>query len=270
MSKKALAAVAIAALGVTGVAGAAMAATGNGNGNGNGNWSGNGTGRATSSAERFGNDHADGNGSCDGSGTTAGTPSPLRDGSGRSASGWGRNDGTGGNRAGGHGPAAGGQGSPSGTHESDVPAAVPGATISDEVAEMLTFMVQEEQLARDVYALAINEHGDRVFVNINRAESHHMTEVQALLDRYGIDDPTETKGAGSFTDTELTGMYADLAGQVETDRAGAIAAGIAVEKADIADLEDALKLEAPAYVTVVLQNRLAGSERHLAAFERNA
>ena len=65
-------------------------------------------------------------------------------------------------------------------------------------------------------------------------------------------------------------MYADLAEQVGTDRAGAIDAGLAVERADIADLEDALELGAPADVTAVLENLLAGSERHLAAFQRNA
>jgi hypothetical protein len=134
---------------------------------------------------------------------------------------------------------------------------------------MLAFMVQEEQLARDVYALAIDEYGDRVFVNINRSESNHMAELQVLLDRYDVAGPTAAAGAGEFSDDELTGMFASLAEQVGTDRAGAIDAGIAVETADIADLKDALEMAAPADVTTVLENLLAGSERHLAAFQRN-
>ena len=155
-------------------------------------------------------------------------------------------------------------------HGSDVPAAVPNATISAEVADMLTFMVQEEKLARDVYALATDEYGDRVFTNINRAESNHMAELQVLLDRYDVADPTANAAPGRFAEDELTGMYADLAAQVGRDRAGAVDAGIAVETADIADLKDALELTAPADVTAVLENLLAGSERHLAAFRRNA
>lgn len=135
---------------------------------------------------------------------------------------------------------------------------------------MLGFMVQEEQLARDVYALAIDEYGDRVFVNINRAESNHMAEVQVLLDRYQVADPTRGAESGDYSDKELSVMYVDLAAQVGTDRAGAIDAGIAVETADIADLKDALKLTAPSDVTTVLKNLLAGSQRHLAAFQRNA
>ena len=125
-------------------------------------------------------------------------------------------DGSAGHGAGGQGLGARGQGSSAATHGSDIPAAVPNATISAEVADMLTFMVQEEKLARDVYALATDEYGDRVFTNINRAESNHMAELQVLLDRYDVADPTANAAPGAFTEKELTGMYADLAAQVGT------------------------------------------------------
>jgi hypothetical protein len=244
MSRRTAAAAAIAAVGVIGVAGAALAATGPGMGYGNGNGNGNGRGTAVGS--------------------------PLHDGSGGPFGGWGRSGGSTGRGAGGQGLGARGQGSGGAMHESDIPAAVPNATISAEVADMLTFMVQGEKLARDVYALAIDEYGDRVFVNINRSESNHMAELQVLLDRYDVADPTAKAVPGRFAEDELTGMYAGLADKVRTDRAGAIDAGIAVETADIADLKDALELTAPADVTAVLENLLAGSERHLAAFQRNA
>ena len=45
--------------------------------------------------------------------------------------------------------------------------------------------------------------------------------------------------------------------------------GVDVEVKDIADLEEAMELDAPADVTAVLGNLLAGSKRHLAAFQRN-
>ena len=244
MSRRTAAVAAIAAVGVIGVAGAAVATTGPGLGYGNGYGNGNGQGTAVGSR--------------------------LHDGSRGPFGGWGRAGGSGGRGAGGQGLGARGQGSGAAIHGSDVPAAVPNATISTDVADMLAFMVQEEKLARDVYALAIDEYGDRVFVNINRSESNHMAELQVLLDRYDVADPTANAAPGEFTEDELTGMYANLAAQVGTDRAGAIDAGIAVETADIADLKDALELAAPADVTTVLENLLAGSERHLAAFQRNA
>ena len=250
MSRRQFAAAAIAAVGVIGVAGAAMAATGPGLGYGNGSGNGNGDGNRL--------------------GLAAASPAPLHDGARGPGGGWGRTDGSRGYGAGGQRRGSGRQGSSAATHGSDIPDAVANAKISTEVADMLAFMVQEEKLARDVYALAIDEYGDRVFVNINRSESNHMAELQVLLDRYDVADPTDNTVPGEFVEDELTGMYADLAAQVATDRAGAIEAGVVVETADIADLKDALELAAPADVTAVLENLLSGSERHLAAFQRNA
>lgn len=166
------------------------------------------------------------------------------------------------------GGTTGGQGQQgSGTH-SNIPAAVPGATISTQVEQMLTFMVQEEKLARDVYALAAAKYGDRIFSNIGRSEAAHMAELRVLLDRYGVTDPTATLAAGQFADRELADLYAELAEQVSQGRAQALAAGVAVEQADIADLQQGLRLDAPADVKAVLGNLLAGSNRHLAAFNR--
>lgn len=152
----------------------------------------------------------------------------------------------------------------------DVPAPVPGASISDEVSEVLVFMVQEEKLARDVYRLASSQYPDRVFSRIAASESQHMMAVGALLDRYGIGDPTDGARAGEFADPTLAELYDSLADQVSTSRDEAVQAGITVERTDIADLRQALEMDAPADVDAVLSNLLAASQRHLAAFQRNA
>lgn len=171
----------------------------------------------------------------------------------------------------GQGPGRGsGHGAGQGTHAAGIPAAVPGAQISTEVEAQLVFMVEEEKLARDVYALAMDEHPDaRVFSNINRAESTHMAEIQVLLERYGVVDPTVGKAPGVFADDTLRTLYDVLSSEVGTGRDEAVQAGVTVEVTDIDDLEEALTLAAPADVTAVLENLLAGSQRHLAAFERN-
>ncbi|MCU0262457.1 MAG: DUF2202 domain-containing protein [Candidatus Nanopelagicales bacterium] len=147
---------------------------------------------------------------------------------------------------------------------------MPGASISAEVSKELVYMVQEEQLARDVYRLAAAKYPDRVFANIARSESTHMAAVRGLLDRYRVDDPTVDAKPGQFRDAGLQELYDQLAGQVETSRDAAIQAGITVERTDIADLKEALALPAPADVDTVLGNLLAASGRHLAAFQRNA
>lgn len=149
-------------------------------------------------------------------------------------------------------------------------AAVPGATISTAVAQELAFMVQEEKLARDVYALAASLYPDRIFTTINRSESTHMAALRVLLDRYDVADPTAGAKPGVFADDDLQALYTKLAAQVRVSRDQAVQAGILVEVADIADLKDALTLKAPSDVRTVLGNLLAGSQRHLAAFQRNA
>ncbi len=161
----------------------------------------------------------------------------------------------------------GAQGAGGGGQE-QLPAA--GASVSDVVAEHLAFMVQEEKLARDVYALAESLYSDRVFVNIGQSESTHVAAVQSLLDRYGIADPTVGLAAGEFVDTGLTDLYEQLSAQVRQSRDGAIDAGVSIEIKDIADLRAALELDAPADVTTVLGNLLEASQRHLAAFQRQA
>jgi hypothetical protein len=182
----------------------------------------------------------------------------------------GQGGGNGNGRSQGGGTGGHGSGEQDQSHAADVPAAVPGATISTEVAEVLAFMAEEEKLARDVYTLAKVAYPDaRVFANISRSESTHMSEVQVLLERYDVTDPTEGNGPGEFADDALQNLFDDLADRVDDSRDAAVQVGVDVEVRDIADLRQALDLDAPADVTAVLGNLLAGSERHLAAFQRN-
>ncbi len=197
-------------------------------------------------------------------------------------SGWGRGNGGNGNSGnggqgrgadrGGYDSSAGGYGRGSGqaNHDTGIPAAVPGAQISAEVEAQLVFMVEEEKLARDIYALAMDDFPDaRVFSNINRAESAHMAQVQTLLERYKVADPTVGLASGVFADDTLQELYDSLSSEVEKGWGEAVQAGVAVEVEDIGDLKVALKLAAPSDVTTVLENLLAGSQRHLAAFQRS-
>lgn len=173
---------------------------------------------------------------------------------------------------------AGGRGAGFGRHRAakkaapkvQMPAAVPGATISKDVTKMLTLLVQDEKLARDVYNLAAAKYPDRVFSNIAGSEATHLAAVRRLLKRYGVADPTAGGKAGAFPDRDVQGLYDQLAAQVRSGRDAAVQAGIVVEKADIADLQKLLAMTAPADVKTVMGSLLAASERHLAAFQRNA
>jgi len=164
-----------------------------------------------------------------------------------------------------------GRGPGLGNDHADLPPAVPGATVADEVAAQLTYLIEEEKLAGDVYALGESLYGARVFSTISRAEDTHADEVRVLLDRYDVSDPTVGAAAGTFTDPDLQALYDELADQVRASWSDAVAAGILVEQTDIADLQVLLDSGAlPTDVRAVAQNLLAGSQRHLAAFQRQA
>jgi hypothetical protein len=136
------------------------------------------------------------------------------------------------------------------------------------LAEMLTFIVQEEKLAHDLYVQLASTSGAQQFANIVNSESTHISLVQGLLTTYNIVDPTVGLAEGEFVNQDLQALYDSLLASGSVDRAGAIAAGIAVEEKDIADIEVMLASDLPSDVASVLEKLLSGSQNHLAAFQR--
>ena len=145
-------------------------------------------------------------------------------------------------------------------------AAAPATAADRETVQMLTFMVQEEKMARDLYLEFADEYGARQFSNIARAEHTHMDAVRVLLDRYGIADPTLGDAIGEFDNTHIQALYDDLHAKGMTSLAKAAAIGITVEKVDIADIDDMLDEKPAADITRTLKNLKAGSYNHLDAF----
>lgn len=140
------------------------------------------------------------------------------------------------------------------------------AELSPETVSMLQFMVAEEKLARDVYTVLGATFDTRVFDNIASAEQRHMSSVTALLDRYGIVDPTEGDAAGVFDDARLQALYDSLVRTGLASPTSAMAVGATIERLDIADLQSAIAATDAADVRVVLSRLLMGSQNHLAAF----
>ena len=139
---------------------------------------------------------------------------------------------------------------------------------SSTLAEMLTFIFQEEKLAHDLYVQLASTSGAQQFQNVLNSESTHISLVQGLLTTYNIVDPTVGLAEGEFLDQDLQALYDSLLASGSVDRAGAIAAGIAVEEKDIADIEVMLASDLPSDVVSVLERLLSGSQNHLAAFLR--
>lgn len=147
------------------------------------------------------------------------------------------------------------------------PPTVATATADAALIRNLTFMRQEEQLARDVYtALAAKYSQAAPFVNIAKSEQRHFDTLGLLLARYGIADPAAGRGAGSYADADLQALYTKLLASGSESLAKAYDAGITIENEDIADLKAAMTETTQADAKAAFANLLNGSENHLAAF----
>lgn len=149
---------------------------------------------------------------------------------------------------------------------SPVPSA--SASVSSDVAKTLSFMREEERLARDLYAAVAAAHDDaRPMANITNAEQRHFEAVGGLLATYSVADPSLGRAPGDYAYPELTALYQKTLSSGSASLAGAYAAGVSIEKADIADLTQAMAQTTDARIDAVYQNLLTASEQHLAAFE---
>jgi len=193
--------------------------------------------------------------------STANTSCPMRDaGSGMPGTGYGMGRGSG--QGAGMGRGAGGQ---AGMGLAGVTTA-PSGTLTADQKVFLAGMAEEEKLAQDLYkTLAAKFPNDGQFARITRAESMHLTAVRTLLSRYGVADPTAGQATGVFASAKTQSLYNNLLSSATSD-GSALAAGVAVEKADIAALNAAKAGVTAPDVLQVYAHLLAGSQRHLTAF----
>ncbi len=140
-------------------------------------------------------------------------------------------------------------------------------TISDADAAALAFMVEEEKLAHDLYVELGDAWNLRVFEMISGAEETHTAPVAALLDAYGLDNPTDGADAGEFTDPVLQDLYDTLLEQGLASEVDALKVGALVEETDILDLQSRATDEAS--IALVFDRLESGSDHHLRAFVSN-
>jgi hypothetical protein len=81
--------------------------------------------------------------------------------------------------------------------------------LNEEEAVALTYMREEEKLARDVYLVMDEYWGSQIFAKIAVPEQQHMDTMKTKLDKYGLPDPA-LPYYGSFTNTFLQEKYDEL------------------------------------------------------------
>lgn len=140
-------------------------------------------------------------------------------------------------------------------------------TLTDAQKATLLEGAEEEKMAHDLYvAFSKLYSNDEVFAHISGAETKHLEQIRALLDRYNLTDPTTTEAPGQFSSPTIQKLYDTLLAQGTASRDGAFEAAQTVEKTDITDLTAAIKATPPQDVVSVYEHLLTGSEHHLTAF----
>ncbi|MEA4869106.1 MAG: DUF2202 domain-containing protein [Christensenella sp.] len=121
------------------------------------------------------------------------------------------------------------------------------------LADMLTYAIQDEFLARAEYERITDKFGRvRPFTSSMRAEETHIDALLPLFAAYGIAAPKD----------ESAGRAASVSSLAE-----AYQAGVNAEGTNIAMYEIFLAKELPANVQAVFERLLNASENHLRAFQ---
>jgi len=143
-------------------------------------------------------------------------------------------------------------------------------TLSTAEIDGLTFMREEEKLARDVYLTLADTWQLPIFGNIAGAEQRHMDAVQMVFATYEseIDDQGFDNTVGTFANTHLADLYTELVTLGSTSLVDALIVGATIEDLDLKDLEDLLAATANDHVKLVYINLAKGSRNHLRAFMR--
>ncbi len=145
------------------------------------------------------------------------------------------------------------------SEDTAVPASFGSAGAAEEadptLAEMLTYAIQDEYLARAEYEAIVSRTTFRnPFFGISRAEAGHVALLEPLFAAYGVALPADDAAA------RVT---------IPAGAADAYEAGVAAEIANIAMYERFLALELPDDVRSVFEQLAAASRSHLDAFRRN-
>ncbi len=84
--------------------------------------------------------------------------------------------------------------------------------LSQNEADDLLVLREEEKLARDVYLYSYEKYKTQNFYNISLSEQQHMDKVLFLLLKYGMKDPASMEH-GKFNNPKLQNLYNKLTAQ---------------------------------------------------------
>ncbi|WP_455168545.1 DUF2202 domain-containing protein [Aegicerativicinus sediminis] len=137
--------------------------------------------------------------------------------------------------------------------------------LSKSELNQLTYLLEEEKLAHDVYIHFYEKYGSQKFLNISESELRHQDHLMDLLNDYNELYTLSTK-AGEFHHIELVILYNNLLEKGNQSLDAALEVGQLIEKTDIKDLEDAMNRTEKEDIKEVYKQLIWASNRHLNAF----
>lgn len=141
------------------------------------------------------------------------------------------------------------------------------ARLTDIEIEYITFMREEEKLARDVYITLGPAWGQTIFENIATSEQQHMDAMKTVIGKYGLIDPVvDENDVGSFVNDELDELYPVLVKRGEQSPYQALMVGALIEEVDMEDIQLAIDATNRKDIKAVYEGLLCGSRNHLRAF----
>lgn len=146
---------------------------------------------------------------------------------------------------------------------------LPSEPLNTDERTTLSFMREEEKLARDVYIFLYNKWALTIFNNISSSEQSHMNAILQLLNKYNLPDPVGSNGYGIFSNPVLQNLYTQLTAQGSVSLPYALKVGATIEDLDIYDLTIALTKVDNQDITLVYNNLVKGSRNHLRSFYSN-
>lgn len=141
---------------------------------------------------------------------------------------------------------------------------VQAAALSQDEVNWLTYMREEEKLARDVYDYLFDLWGSPIFDKISASEQKHMDAMKTLLVKYGIPDPVEDETPSKFS--TMQALYDALIARGDDSLVEALKVGIDIEVTDIADLTEGIATTTHRDIKKVYTNLRQGSLNHYDAF----
>jgi hypothetical protein len=138
----------------------------------------------------------------------------------------------------------------------------------NETQADLTFLREEEKLARDVYRYAARRYPSMpIFGNIASSEQTHMDKTLAILQHYSLPDPVGNNAEGVFVDTLLQQLYVQLTQKVDLSLVDALQVGATIEDLDIADImTNQAVTDLPDDIALLYAQLHCGSRNHLRAY----